>query len=224
MAPLVEALVIGAGPAGLMAAEELTRAGHKVLVAEAKATPARKFLMAGKSGLNITKNEGFAAFLAAYDCPERLRPMLAEFGPAEVIRWCRALGQEVFTGTSGRVFPVTMKGSPLLRAWLARLGVETRMRWRWVGFEGDGFAFDTPDGRQVLRPRVVVLALGGGQLGAAGVGWRLGAVVGGQGCADDSLAACEHGAFGGVVSPYGAAVWPSGERCGFADRRAARAR
>lgn len=161
MARLAEALVIGAGPAGLMAAEELARAGHEVLVAEAKATPARKFLMAGKSGLNITKDEGFEAFLAAYDCPERLRPMLAAFGPAEVIRWCRALGQPVFTGSSGRVFPVAMKGSPLLRAWLERLGVTLRVRWRWLGFEGGGFAFDTPEGRQVLRPDVVVLALGG---------------------------------------------------------------
>lgn len=147
-----------------MAAEELARAGRSVLVAEAKPSAARKFLMAGKSGLNVTKDQPQAAFLAAYDCPDRLRPMLADFGPEEVKAFCRDLGQEVFTGSSGRVFPVAMKGSPLLRAWLARLaglGVRLQTRWRWVGFDCDGFAFDTPEGRQTLRPRVTVLALGG---------------------------------------------------------------
>ena len=159
-----DALVIGAGPAGLMAAEELARAGWQVVVAEAKPSPARKFLMAGKSGLNITKDAPAADFLSAYDCPDRLRPMLERFGPEEVKAFCRGLGQEVFTGSSGRVFPVAMKGSPLMRAWLARLsglGVDLRSRWRWVGFEGEAFVFDTPEGRQVLRAKRVVLALGG---------------------------------------------------------------
>lgn len=146
-----------------MAAEALAAAGRRVTVAEAKPTPARKFLMAGKSGLNLTKDEDPAAFALAYDA-DWLAPILAEFGPSDVMDWARGLGEEVFTGSSGRVFPVSMKASPLLRAWLGRLGaagVELRTRWRWTGFEGDGFTFETPGGPVVERPAVTVLALGG---------------------------------------------------------------
>ncbi len=159
----MDALVIGAGPAGLMAAGELALAGHKVVVAEAKPTLGRKFLMAGKSGLNVTKDEALTAFQKRFDS-DFLAPMLAEFGPVEVQDWCRDLGQAVFTGSSGRVFPRAMKASPLLRAWLLRLtglGVDIRTRWRWTGFEGDGFVFETPLRREVLAPAVTVLALGG---------------------------------------------------------------
>ena len=160
---MTDALVIGAGPAGLMAAEALAQAGRRVLVAEAKPSPARKFLMAGKSGLNVTKDEAPATFAAAYDAAW-LGPMLSAFGPTAVQDWCRDLGQDVFTGSSGRVFPRAMKASPLLRAWLARLaaqGVVLRSRWRWCGWQDDALAFDTPEGRQTLRPAVTVLALGG---------------------------------------------------------------
>jgi hypothetical protein len=141
----------------------LAGAGRRVVLAEAKPSPGRKFLMAGKSGLNLTKDEPRDRFLARFGAPW-LTPVLDAFGPAEVIAWARALGQEVFTGSSGRVFPVAMKASPLLRAWLARLagqGVEMRPRWRWQGFDGDLWRFDTPDGARSLAPDVTVLALGG---------------------------------------------------------------
>jgi len=145
-----------------MAAEELAKAGRRVVICEGKSSPARKFLMAGKSGLNVTKAQDLPAFIAAYQSPP-MAPFLAEFGPQAVMDWCNQLGADVFTGSSGRVFPKAMKASPLVRAWMARLagmGVELRSRWRWVGFD-DGFAFDTPQGRTVLHPAVTVLALGG---------------------------------------------------------------
>lgn len=172
--PEPEALVIGAGPAGLMAAEELAKAGVQTLVVEAKPTIARKFLMAGKSGLNVTKDEPWETFVSRYHTPH-LRPILQDFSPQEVQDWCRALGQDVYTGSSGRVFPVAMKASPLLRAWAQRLtsqGVELRTRWRWTGFDGNAFRFDTPTGPQRLTPKVTVLALGGAswlRLGSDGV-------------------------------------------------------
>jgi uncharacterized flavoprotein (TIGR03862 family) len=158
-----QALVIGAGPAGLMAAEELAKTGAQVLVCEANPTTARKFLMAGKSGLNVTKDEPWDTFVSRYDTPH-LRPILKDFGPQEVQDWCRALGQDVYTGSSGRVFPIAMKASPLLRAWLHRLtsqSVELRTRWRWTGFDDQGFRFDTPAGPQTVSPKVTILALGG---------------------------------------------------------------
>jgi uncharacterized flavoprotein (TIGR03862 family) len=160
-----DALVIGAGPAGLMAAEELARAGRQVLIAEARPSPARKFLMAGKSGLNLTQDEPLSALTAEYrEAAPWLAPMLAAFGPDQVQDWARALGQKLFTGSSRRVFPVAMKASPLLRAWLRRLdgmGVQMRSRWRWTGFGDDGLTFDAPAGPQALSPAVTVLALGG---------------------------------------------------------------
>ena len=159
------ALVIGGGPAGLMAADALLSAGVPVTLAEAKPSAARKFLMAGKSGLNLTKMEPFETFLKAYgDRAPLLEPMLTAFGPEEVRGWAEGLGQPCFTGSTGRLFPNAMKASPLLRAWLARLdgmGLVRHTRWRWKGWEGGAPRFDTPDGTHTLRPAATVLALGG---------------------------------------------------------------
>ncbi|MEX5728082.1 putative flavoprotein (TIGR03862 family) [Rhodovulum iodosum] len=161
----VAALVIGAGPAGLMAAEALARAGLSVLLAEAKPSPGRKLLMAGKSGLNLTKDEPAETFLAQYEeAAGPLAPMLRAFGPAEVAAWAEGLGQPVFTGSSGRVFPRAMKASPLLRAWLARLdaaGVRLETRWRWAGWRGESAVFQTSSGPVSVLADVTVLALGG---------------------------------------------------------------
>lgn len=158
-------LVIGGGPAGLMAAEAMALAGLQVIVCDAMPTMGRKFLMAGKSGLNLTKVEEAAKFEAAFsDAADALRPILRAFDASAVQAWADALGQETFAGSTGRVFPKSMKASPLLRGWLSRLadlGVERRTRWRWRGFEGDLAIFDTNDGRQSVRADVTVLALGG---------------------------------------------------------------
>ena len=161
----VPALVIGAGPAGLMAADRLLTAGFAVTLADAKQSPGRKLLMAGKSGLNVTKNEKLADFVPHYaESADWLRPMLSQFGPEQVKQWVRQQGQEVFTGTSGRVFPKSMKASPLLRHWLADLGargLDLRLRWRWTRLEDGVFHFVTPDGPRALAADRTVLALGG---------------------------------------------------------------
>ncbi len=159
------ALVIGGGPAGLMAAEELARAGAKVTVVEAKPSLGRKFLMAGKSGLNLTKSEPFDAFAKHYtDAEPWLVPMLQEFGAQDVQKFANDLGQEIFTGSSGRVFPKAMKASPMLRAWLMRLaeqGVEFKTKTRWTGWHEDALRFQTPEGKQSWKADAYVFALGG---------------------------------------------------------------
>ncbi|MEM8755770.1 MAG: TIGR03862 family flavoprotein, partial [Pseudomonadota bacterium] len=159
----VAAAVIGAGPAGLAAAEALAAEGVAPVIFDAKPSAARKFLMAGKSGLNLTKNEPHEAFVEAIGC-ERLSPILAAFGPARAMEWAEALGEPLFTGSSGRVFPKAMKASPLLRRWLARLeagGARLRTRWRWTGWEGRSLHFETPDGPRLVEAEATVLALGG---------------------------------------------------------------
>ncbi len=161
----VDALVIGSGPAGLMAAEQMATTGLGVVVADAMPSIGRKLLMAGKSGLNLTKDEPREVFLAAYtEAAARMAPMLADFGPPEVVAWAADLGQPTFTGSSGRVFPVAMKASPLLRAWAERLGaagVTLKTRWRWTGWDGAQATFDTPDGPVSILADRTVLALGG---------------------------------------------------------------
>lgn len=162
---MTDAVVIGAGPAGLMAAEALTGAGLSVVIADAMPSVGRKFLMAGKSGLNLTKAEPMEAVLAAYgDAPPVMKDAVAAFGPDAVMRWAEGLGQPLFAGSTGRVFPTAMKASPLLRAWLGRLtaaGATVRTRWRWRGWADDALIFDTPEGDRRIDPKVTVLALGG---------------------------------------------------------------
>ena len=168
--------VIGSGPAGLMAAEVLAKGGARVTLFDGMPSPGRKFLLAGRGGLNLTHSEDRERFIARYGAASaRLGSALMGFPPDEVRRWCRGLGQETFVGTSGRVFPAAFKASPLLRAWLRRLdglGVTLRPRHRWTGWGDDGaLMFATPDGFVAVRPEATVLALGGAswpRLGADG--------------------------------------------------------
>lgn len=176
----VDALIVGGGPAGLAAAEVLLGAGHSVLLVEAMPSLGRKFLMAGKSGLNLTKDEASEAFRARYLRGSLVfQEVMERFGPREVLAWVEGLGEPVFTGSTGRVFPVAMKASPLLRKWLARLaeqGMNARTRWRWVGWDDDAWEFETPEGTQRVLPRVAVMALGGGswaRLGSDGAWQRV---------------------------------------------------
>jgi uncharacterized flavoprotein (TIGR03862 family) len=132
--------VIGAGPAGLMAAEVLAQGGAQVMIYDHMPSPARKFLLAGRGGLNLTHSEPLDAFLGRYgEAKDFLEPAIRAFPPEALVAWCNGLGIETFIGSSGRVFPKQMKASPLLRAWLKRLeslGVTLKTRERWQGFDG----------------------------------------------------------------------------------------
>ncbi|MCX9156384.1 TIGR03862 family flavoprotein [Niveibacterium sp. 24ML] len=159
--------VIGGGPAGLMAAEVLSQAGLRVDVYEAMPSVGRKFLMAGKGGMNITHSEPRESFLGRYAARQDvLSPLIDAFDPAALRSWIHALGIDTFVGSSGRVFPTDMKAAPLLRAWLHRLreaGVAIHVRHRWLGWAADrSLRFAAPDGEQHLQADAVVLALGGG--------------------------------------------------------------
>ncbi|MGQ5719116.1 TIGR03862 family flavoprotein [Pseudochrobactrum asaccharolyticum] len=157
--------IIGGGPSGLAAAEILSANGHDVTVYEAMPTVARKFLLAGKSGLNITHSEPYERFRTRYgSAAQQLIPALDAFTPADICAWTEKLDIEVFTGSSGRVFPKRMKASPLLRNWVARLetqGVSILKRYRWKGFSGDALLFDTPEGEIEKTHHAVLLSLGG---------------------------------------------------------------
>ncbi len=171
----LSAAIIGAGPAGLIAAEVLARAGVAVAVYDAMPSPARKFLMAGRGGLNLTHSEDLDAFLDRYGAARGfLEPLIRAFDPQALRHWCEDLGQETFVGSSRRVFPKSMKASPLLRAWLMRLSdldVTLHPRHRWTGWTGDALAFETPGGPVAVTADVTLLALGGAswpKLGSTG--------------------------------------------------------
>lgn len=157
--------IVGGGPAGLMAAETLSAAGHRVTVYESMPTVGRKFLLAGKSGLNLTHSEDDEIFVSRFGAATaRLRPALDRLRPKDIRAWAAGLGTETFVGTSGRVFPKAMKASPLLRAWLARLekqGVVIRTRHRWTGWTNGALTFETPHGTLTIEPDATLLALGG---------------------------------------------------------------
>jgi uncharacterized flavoprotein (TIGR03862 family) len=174
----VQVAVIGAGPAGLMAAETLAQGGAAVTVYDVMPSAGRKFLMAGRGGLNLTHSEPLPAFLAQYrEAEPSLAGAIKTFPPERLRAWCEALGQPTFVGTSGRIFPKVLKASPLLRAWLRRLdamGVSFSMRHRWTGWDDSGrLLFQTPAGESAIETRATVLALGGAswpRLGSDG-GW-----------------------------------------------------
>ena len=170
--------IIGGGPAGLMAAEAASAAGAQVDLYDAMASVGRKFLLAGKGGLNLTHSEPSEKFLSRYGARRvQIAPPLASFGPDALRAWARGLGINTFVGSSGRVFPTDLKAAPLLRAWLQRLrqaGVRFHMRHRWSGWDEQGsLRFATPEGDLSVQADAVVLALGGGswpKLGSDG-GW-----------------------------------------------------
>lgn len=171
--------IVGAGPAGLMAAQQLAQQGLAVWVLDGKATAGRKFLLAGKGGMNLTHSEALPAFTGRYAAAsDWMAPLLHDFGAPQMRAWAHSLGVETFVGSSGRVFPHDMKAAPLLRAWLAHLrslGVHFAMRHQWQGWATKKgrmqLLFATPQGLLTVQAKAVVLALGGGswpQLGSDG--------------------------------------------------------
>ncbi|MBR0951309.1 NAD(P)/FAD-dependent oxidoreductase [Bradyrhizobium canariense] len=170
--------VIGAGPAGLMAAEVLVQGGARVTVYDAMPSAGRKFLMAGRGGLNLTHSEALPQFITRYrEAAPKLQAAIEAFPPDSLRAWSEALGEPTFVGSSGRVFPKAFKASPLLRAWLRRLdavGVRFAFRHRWTGWDGEGrLLFQTPDDSSTIAVDATVLALGGAswpRLGSDG-GW-----------------------------------------------------
>ena len=174
------AIVVGGGPAGLAATEVLAEAGWRVTIHERMPNPARKFLLAGRGGLNLTHSEPLDDFLSRYGTArQRLEPAIRAFTPDDLRAWAARQGIATFVGSSGRVFPTMMKASPLLRAWLEklrRLGVELVTGSRWTGWDGDAVSFETSGGVRKETPDALVLALGGAswpRLGSDGSWTRL---------------------------------------------------
>src|SRR5688572_21271254 len=168
--------IIGGGPAGLMAAEVARAAGHSADLLEAKGSVGRKFLIAGKGGLNLTHSDGFPEFAARYgQRAEAVADWLRDFDAEALREWARGLGVDTFVGSSGRVFPTDLKAAPLLRGWVRRLrdqGVRFHVLHRWTGFDESGaLRFDTDEGERRFQARATVLAMGGGswpELGSDG--------------------------------------------------------
>ncbi len=191
----VPVLIIGAGPAGLMAAERIARAGVVVHIIDAMPSPGRKFLRAGVGGLNITHAEPFAEFLSRYSPQDQVQQWLDRFDASATRAWVSGLGLDTFVGSSGRVFPVGLKAAPLLRAWLQRLrsdGVSLHTRHRWLGFllppagtpnVGSVHRVLTPDGEVQVTAQAVVFALGGGSWARLGSDGRWQALLDSAGIA-----------------------------------------
>lgn len=158
--------IIGGGPSGLIAAQVIAEFGHKVTIYDAMPSLGRKFLMAGRGGLNLTHSEDLAKFITRYfEASDWLEPYIKAYDPKKLRNWCEELGEETFVGSSGRVFPRSMKASPLLRAWLKKLenlGVNYKTRHLWQGFEGDNLIFKNSE-QQIIKTKAdaTLLALGG---------------------------------------------------------------
>jgi len=186
--------IVGAGPAGLFAAEAIARQGHDVTVFERMASPARKFLLAGRGGLNLTHSEDLVTFLKRYGAHSaHIQRMVEAFPPEQLIAWANDLGAETFVGTSGRVFPRAMKASPLLRAWLRRLGdlgVAIKTGHRWTGFGAAGaLTFEVADGSTIdITPDATLFALGGASWPRLGSDGRWTGAFDGAGVAVTQLA------------------------------------
>ena len=169
-----DCLVVGSGPAGLMAADVVSAASHSVLLIDAKPSFGRKFLMAGKSGLNLTMDEAPSEFAARYlDAVPQLQTALGGFGPKDVVAFSHDLGQETFVGSSRRVFPKVMKASPFLRAWLARLSardIQFQTRTKWLGYDGAKHHLNANGETQAITVRSAVFAMGGASWARLGSG------------------------------------------------------